>query len=219
MGAGPVLAEETDLPSFARLAVQLQAYSDRYEIEVKGIEKTLDAAAIHCGEGDKRRIKCLLRDYNYVLIQEKNGKLERVIILQRKIPTPDEIVLETEKVGNRHTIPAFLTGVSGSRVEVRLLVDTGADYLVLPESMMDGMGVVAEDLEPRKMQTANGLVEANVGQLPALEIGGDLIENIQAAFIADDRLGESKILGMQVLSRYRMTIDDKHRRISLTKIK
>ncbi|MEN8259468.1 MAG: retropepsin-like aspartic protease [Pseudomonadota bacterium] len=217
--AGFSVADEARRPEFATLAEQLEAYSARFEIEIKGIEKALDAPAVSGRIDNKRHIKRLLKDFNYVLIHEEGGDVEGVIVLERKMPTPDRIVLETEKVGNRHMIPVFLTGNNGARVEVRLLVDTGADYLVLPESMMAGLGVAPEGLESRKMQTANGLAEAKVGRLPALEIGGDVIENIQAAFIADDLLGEAKILGMQVLSRYRMTIDDEQQQITLIKIK
>jgi clan AA aspartic protease (TIGR02281 family) len=87
-------------------------------------------------------------------------------------------------------------------------VDTGADFVVLPSSVISDLGIDAAKLEEREMQTANGKVEARVGILPALWLGEARIADPIAAFIDDGKLGNGGLLGMSVLGRYTMTIDD-----------
>lgn len=67
------------------------------------------------------------------------------------------------------------------------------------------------------MQTANGVVDAKIGLLQELSIAGETVENVEVAFIADQLLGENKLLGMSVLGRYQVNIDDKAQLITLIK--
>jgi aspartyl protease family protein len=108
-----------------------------------------------------------------------------------------------------------LEGGSGAKVERELHVDTGADYLVLPQSLVSKLGIDKNKLESRDMQTANGRVKAQIGTLPALWLGGSRIADVETAFIGDKSLGENGLLGMSVLRRYKLTIDDDKNRITL----
>jgi hypothetical protein len=40
--------------------------------------------------------------------------------------------------------------------------------------------------------------------------------NVAVAFLDDDKLGNAGLLGMSVLGRYQLTIDDQENRITLT---
>ena len=67
------------------------------------------------------------------------------------------------------------------------------------------------------MQTANGMTEAKIGMLQELKIAGETVENVEAAFIPDSLLGKNSLLGMSVLGRYQIHIDDKSQLITLLK--
>lgn len=127
-----------------------------------------------------------------------------------------EIVLETVRHGNQHAVKAGLEGKGGKRADQSLLVDTGADNVVLPASLIVRLGLSQADLSDRDMQTANGKVTARFGKVESLWLGETRIPNVDAAFVDDAKLGNSGLLGMSVLSRYTMTIDDETNRITLS---
>jgi predicted aspartyl protease len=127
-----------------------------------------------------------------------------------------EIVLTSVRLGTQHAVQVALEGAEGARLDQLLLVDPGADFVVLPVSLIEALGLDSEDLGEREMQTANGLVTAKVGSLPGLWLGETRIEGIEVAFIDDDKLSGNGLLGMNVLGRYRLTIDDEHSQITLT---
>jgi len=58
------------------------------------------------------------------------------------------------------------------------------------------------------MQTANGKVEAQIGVLSSLWLGKTRIEQVHTAFLEDEKLGSNGLLGMSVLGRYKLTVDD-----------
>jgi predicted aspartyl protease len=72
-------------------------------------------------------------------------------------------------------------------------------------------------LRERPVQTANGSVNARLGRLPAVLLGTERLTNLAVAFIDDQRLGGQALLGMSVLGRFRMTIDDANNQIILAK--
>ena len=76
-------------------------------------------------------------------------------------------------------------------------------------------GIDGEGLRPSEMQTANGKVQARIASQPAVWLGQSRIENVRAAFLEDQMLGNSGLLGMSVLSRFTLTIDDKGNRLTL----
>jgi clan AA aspartic protease (TIGR02281 family) len=98
-----------------------------------------------------------------------------------------------------------------------MIIDTGADLVVLPESMINQLGLADSTFTRQKMQTANGMTEAKIGMLQELRIAGETLENVEAAFIPDSLLGKNRLLGMSVLGRYQINIDDKSQLITLFK--
>jgi len=163
-------------------------------------------------------------------VQGPAGQIERVIILGPKVPveaprvraesTPAEdkdgdIVVHTIRQGTAHAVQASVEGENGQRISRTLVVDTGADFVVLPASLLPQLGLPAGAMQQREMQTANGKVSARIGTLPALWLGDTRIPGVQAAFLDDAKLGENALLGMSVLGRYRMTMDDQHGLLTL----
>lgn len=201
------------------LADQLIQLADKNQFTIQGIEKTKTIEFKPVSGDVESKIKQLLSSFNYLLIRTDHGQLERLIILQIKPEGPKRIIVSTQKNGSQHIVNASIKGIAVDWLDVELLVDTGADRIVLPSSLMNSLGYVEEQLENQKMQTVNGLVEAKIGQLEAIEIGNEIIPDVGVAFVLDDLLGDIMILGMNVLSRYRMTIDDASQQITLIKEK
>jgi aspartyl protease family protein len=205
--------------------------------EVTGLDKAKDAYGRDEGGDTYPRLKGLLDDFNHVIVQTPEGGIARVIIISRKtawVPTPPpgtpngagdsdesaadagtDIVVPTERRGTSHAVGVGLEGVGGKRVEQTLTVDTGADFVVLPASLLGSLGIQAQGLESREVQTANGKTAARLGSLAAIWFGDQKVTDVQVAFIDDAKLGGSALLGMSVLSRYRMTIDDEANSLTL----
>lgn len=186
------------------------------------------------GEALVPRLKMLLERFDHVIVQKPDGGVERVIILGEKAaaapPPPPaahaepeedeaapaaEIIVESQRKGTSHALNLSLEGENGKRVERPLLLDTGADYVVLPASLIAPLGINPQALRRQSVQTANGTVEAQLGTLKAVWFGDQKVSRVATAFIDDSRLGGNALLGMSVLGRFRVTIDDANNLIVL----
>lgn len=134
---------------------------------------------------------------------------------------PKTLTLTTDRLGPHHIIRAAIVGPNGHTEMVSLIVDTGATDIILPASMIDNLGFRESELEDASMQTANGLAMARRGFLRSVELGGpdisDVIERVPVVFMSDDDTGGISLMGMSVLGRYSMTIEDDEDRIILVK--
>lgn len=204
---------------FENLAEQLDDLALQHAIDVRGLAllKTFPPARVSAG-GVEKQLQALLFDFNYVAIRGKDG-IEQIIVLGIKQHVPDETIISTSKQGEHHFIEAALTGPNGDRIDVTLMIDTGAAYIVLPKTMIDELGLEEDALTEGRLQTANGMVKAQLGELSSLEIGDQVVDKVAAAFVEDDRLGNVKLLGMNVLNLYRFTLDDEQQTMTLLKIK
>jgi predicted aspartyl protease len=81
--------------------------------------------------------------------------------------------------------------------------------------LLPSLGIDAQDLRDQEVQTANGRVTAKIGRLPGLWLDRERLADVEAAFIDDGKLGGHALLGMNVLGRYRMTIDDERSELRL----
>ena len=221
------LASRPAWPEKVLVSEELERLQAQHGFTVVGILATEDAV----GRADRAelypRLRRLLGNFDHVIVQSPDGGVERVIILGEKVPfTPapprsadddssDEaerpdgtIVLRTERRGSQRAVTVSLEGLGGRRVSQTLLIDTGADFLVLPSSVAKSLGVPMQRFKEQELQTANGKVSARVGEISAVWLGDERQGNVRTAFIADDKLGGSGLLGMSVLGRFTLTIDD-----------
>ncbi len=226
----PVLAQRLPIP------VTLEGMAREGNFEVTGLDKVQDASG-RSEPGDLyTRLRALLEDFNHVIVQAPGGGVAKVIVISRKTAytppplaqTPEgegepaeeqptgEIELDTERRGTSHLVTLALEGEGGKRSMQTLTVDTGADFVVLPVSLLGPLGIQAQKLQSREVQTANGKTSAKIGRLPAIWFGEHKLKDVQAAFIDDAKLGGNGLLGMSVLGRYRMTIDDEANRLTLS---
>jgi len=134
---------------------------------------------------------------------------------------PKTLTLKTSRSGPHHIIRAAVIGPNGRTQLVSFIVDTGATDMVLPASMIAKLGFRESELSAVSVQTANGLAEGHRGFLRSLELGGldhsDVLQHVPVLFMGDVDTGGFGLMGMSVLGRYNMTIEDADDRIILVK--
>ena len=214
-GSGLSVAVETY--DYRSLADQLDDLAYQNNIAIDGLELTASQPPMRVTGTSRAQVKRLLTEFNYVTILSSEDSIQRIIILGKKQVFPRGTILHTEKKGKNHIIDGRITGTNGKQVEVSLVIDTGADYLVLPKSLLETFDIDPDSTETRKLQTANGLTDAKISKIKSLQLGNELIADIEAAFIEDEQLGDAKLLGMNVLQRYRVTLDDRQQTVTLIK--
>jgi len=229
--AGPVffaLAAPGWAAERVQLDRELERLSQDHGFAIRGLEKTQSVSARADGDDLLQRLRALLEGFDHVIVQGAQGKVERVIVLGAKVPfeppplelppgrdDAGEVQIETIRRGAARLVRVALAGTDGVRIDRELQVDTGADFLVLPLSIAKALGVDTGTLEARELQTANGKVQAGVGILSSLWLGEHRIDQVPTAFLEDAKLGNSGLLGMSVLGRYKLTMDDDNNRIIL----
>lgn len=214
------------------VAGELARLAEAHGFEVQGDQHLADTKGRAEGDDPYRRVRLLLEGFDSIIVQDGSGGIERVIILGPTepgaavpepmvavdgAPPPDApIELPTIRRGSQHSVRIALEGPEGKRLARVLLIDTGADTVVLPASLMRDLDMDPNAMQVREVQTANGRVEARIGRLAAVWLGPQRVADVEVAFLDDDKLGEAGLLGMSVLGRYQMTIDDQQDRLTLT---
>lgn len=192
---------------------QLEALAADNGFTIEGLDWVGPEPARHAEGTLAERLKRLLEDYNYVIVQGRPGNApEQVRISSRKTDgarsTAGRADVDTVRIGMHHQVEAAITGPNAIIRTVPLIVDTGASTLVLPESMISELGLTPEDLQDGKSQAAGGTVPVRIGVLQSVRVGAVSVQNVQVSFIADRKLRGTKLLGMSFLQHFRMTIDD-----------
>jgi len=187
-------------------------------IEITGLERIQDEEKVITRGNLDQQIEQLLVSFNHITSRNAKGQIERIVIINKKQKSEvDQIVLPTSVQGNHFVVSVDFTGNGALWLTQDMIIDTGADLVVLPESMIDQLGLTDYPFSKQKMQTANGTTEAKIGKLKELKMAGESIENVDVAFIADSLLGKNRLLGMSVLGRYQININDKTQLITLFK--
>lgn len=106
-------------------------------------------------------------------------------------------------VNNSMIIQASVNGVA-----MRMILDTGASFVVIPPAIASRAGIVTEGKKKTKLATANGKVSAPQVFIDYLKVGSFSEEKIPAVvkniLKEDPRLG---LLGMSFLERFKFQID------------
>jgi clan AA aspartic protease (TIGR02281 family) len=200
------------------LFTQIRSLQTQMNVPILGLERIQNEAKINTSGSAEQQIEQLLASFNHVVSRNKKGKIERIVIINKKQKQEDQrIVLPTSLQGNHLMVSVTLSGDGQLWQTLDMLIDTGADLVVLPESMISQLGIKDSPFRQEKIQTANGLADAKIGKLKELRIAGETVENVDVAFIADSLLGQNRLLGMSVLGHYQVTIDDKSQSITLLK--
>jgi aspartyl protease family protein len=202
------------LPAFAvgDLRGELEALAAQSGFSIEGLARIGPEPAGPAEGAPAERLKALLQDYNYLVVQSRPGAIEKVLITSRKAAdgakSADRAYVETTRLGTHHQVQATLAGPNAVAKTVPLLVDTGASSVVLPESMIEELGFSPEALRGGVSQTASGTVPVKIGVLNSVRVGAVAASDVEVGFIADRQLNGALLLGMSFLSRFRLTIDD-----------
>jgi aspartyl protease family protein len=197
---------------------QIQSLQERLNIQVTGLEKLGNELKVRVSGSLEQQLQQALAAYNHVISRNAKGQIEQVVIINKKQKTgADRIVLPTRYQDGHFLVSVSISGNGSVWRTLDMMIDTGADLVVLPQSMINDLGMTDEKLTRHEMQTANGKVNAKVGTLQEVRIAGETLENVEAAFIDDPLLGNTSLLGMSVLGRYKLVIDDQTQLITLFK--
>ncbi|MGZ8151727.1 MAG: retropepsin-like aspartic protease family protein [Methylovulum sp.] len=212
-GAQAQDAENTD-----DLLSQIQSLQSRMKIQITGLEKIGNEEKVSSGGSLDQQLVQVLGAYNHIISRNSKGQIEQVVIINKKQKTDvDRIILPTRYENGHFLVSVSVSGNGALWETLDMIIDTGADLIVLPESMIENLGIADNTFTTRKMQTANGEVNAQVGTLQEVRIAGEILENVTAAFIPDQLLANNSLLGMSALGRYKLIIDDQSRVITLFK--
>ncbi|WP_295885080.1 TIGR02281 family clan AA aspartic protease [uncultured Thiohalocapsa sp.] len=233
--ATPAPAAPPETPEARQVAVaaELARLAADYGFTVTGDEHLAESTGRAESVADPvRRLRTLLEGFDHIIVQDGRGGVERVIVMGATAPgatsaeplvavdggpPPDApIELPTIRQGSQHSVRVALEGADGRRLARVLLIDTGADTVVLPDSLIEDLGLDEDGLQEREVQTANGMTQALTGRLDAVWLGAQRVTDVAVAFLDDDKLGNAGLLGMSVLGRYQLTIDDQENRLTLS---
>ena len=213
-----VHAQETGTDTDNDLFNQLLSLQSQMNIKIMGLDRIQNEAKINTRGNLEQQIEQLLASFNHIVSRDAKGRIERIVIVNKKQKTEDRhIVLPTSHQGNHFIVSVDISGNGSHWETMDMVIDTGADVVVLPESMIARLDLTHSAFTTRKMQTANGTAEAKVGFLSAVKIAGETLDHVQVAFIADALLGTNKLLGMSALGRYQINIDDSTQLVTLVK--
>lgn len=211
----------------ATLREQLKSLERLHGVEVRGLERIGDEPARPTAGGDLRRqVMSLLRNYNYVVLQSNEDSVHGVRILPSARRGPDvrqqaaapaaQVAAASKPPLDGQAVPVSLLGLGGREYEINLAIDLAAKAVVLPAAMKAALGFDGAELLDGVASTSAGRVRAEVGQLPAVRVGGLAAENIDVAFVADDALGGRALLGEAVLKNFNVSYDESAAQLILT---
>jgi aspartyl protease family protein len=112
-------------------------------------------------------------------------------------PLSHDLRLIADRRGHFHAD----TQVNG--MPMAMMVDTGASIVAVRASDARAAGLqVDRTRAPRRLSTANGIVEAHGATIREFRLGPIILYDVQAVVMPDDLLGKN-LLGMSVLNRLR----------------
>ncbi len=200
------------------LLSQIESLQSRMNIQIIGLEKIDIDEIIHVRGSPEQQLQQMLRSYNYIISRTKKGKIEKVVIIDKKQQNVNDRIVLPARYEDGHFVVSLSVSGNGKFWEtLDMIIDTGADLIVLPKSMIDKLGLVDGALTERKMQTANGTVDAKIGALKEVRIPGEVLNDVTVAFIDDRLLANKSLLGMSALGRYKLVIDNQSRMVTLFK--
>mgnify|MGYP000203104108 CR=1 FL=1 len=135
---------------------------------------------------------------------------ERMVSANTNWPTAKAIRIRYQRVaGSPPVIPIELGGQ-----RMKILLDTGASFLTLSKRVVERLKITPPaDAPSMTLKTANGEILTRVGLLPKLKLGSYVLRRV--AFVvcdacADHSRGLIGLLGMNVVGRFLMTVDQKN---------
>jgi len=211
-------AQAQEAENDADLFSQIESLQDQMNIQIIGLEKIGDEPKVSAHGNPEQQLLRSLQSYNHAISRNTKGQIEKVVIMDKKQKTAaDRIILPTHFEGGHFLVSVSVSGNGNFWETLDMIIDTGADLIVLPTSMIDKLDMADSTFINRQMQTANGKVDAKIGKLQSVRIEGETIEDVDAAFVDDGLLANKSLLGMSALGRYKLVIDNDSQLVTLFK--
>lgn len=200
------------------LAQLVKSLASEHHFKVLGLSKLQDDIFFQPTGTLQEQLDQLLFEYNHIVIQGENAKIEKLIIIDKKDPSlHEDLKVPIENRNGSYFVLVSIKGQNDTWLEKELIIDTGANIVVLPESYIEVLNLSRNELYNTDIQTVNGRVSAFKGNLPALSVGDEIVENVAVAFVKDELMGMNGLLGMSYLGLFRFSIDDTLSQMSLIK--
>ena len=115
----------------------------------------------------------------------------------------------------QHSLKYAVDGLVNGKAAQRFVVDTGSGETVLARAAANQLGLVAAG-KARTRPTFHGILDLLVGRVEAISLGGsDVATAADVTWPADGAQDANPVLGLGVLSRYKMLYDIPGKRIRL----
>ena len=132
------------------------------------------------------------------------------------------LLLACRPIPEVHTLSSLEPGVVVVPVSVgdrslSMMIDTGAELTALTARGASALGLSAGEGQPsRKVQTANGTVDAPVVRLPPLTLAGRTHDTATGLLCADCPEAIDGLIGMNVLAAYDVFVDADRNTVTLS---
>ncbi len=149
--------------------------------------------------------------------QEKLKNFENLTVQQQKAEQ------ESKKIEFTPDSQNIIVGVTlNKKVEVKLVLDTGATTVVLKKSIAKDLGVNLDNIKSEaKVTVADGRnTKAKVIVLDSVKTQGVEARNVKAVILADEEspgIGDG-LLGMSFLKKFNFKVDRKNKKLILEKL-
>lgn len=120
-----------------------------------------------------------------------NRQLTKLVVLDGV----EEVVLKRNRAGH-YLAPGVINGV-----DVNFLLDTGATYVAVPQSVADRAGL--NRLARIQSQTANGIVPSWLSEIAEVRLGPIVMRDVRATIIPAMQ-GNEVLLGMSFLKHLKL---------------
>jgi predicted aspartyl protease len=159
--------------------------------------------------GELVQAESLLDELKYY--QQWQSQVENLLAKIEQLRLADEGI-DLQRFGNH-----YLIDVGVGRMQLNLLIDTGASVSLLDKRRFDA---IADELDyqylgVKSVSTVGGVVEADLYRFAEVELAGRLLRDVEFLVMDFSSGGSEGLLGMNVLSRYQFQIDQQQHKLYL----
>jgi len=193
------------LPPGLALALLLGAAATLAAPQRIEVEALFTDAAVLSVDGERKMLRVgqtfrgvtLVAAYSRMATLEVEGET-RVVGISRRIGAHYVPAQETVVTIRRDELLQYQTVATINGRQVPVLVDTGANVVAMNSGHAGALGVDYRAGLPATVETASGSVAAWLVVLPSVDVGGIVVENVQASVVEGDFPG-TILLGMSYL--------------------
>ncbi|MDW7773584.1 MAG: retropepsin-like aspartic protease [Desulfobulbaceae bacterium] len=172
-----------------------ERFGDSLDIHLLGVELALT-------DGDWALAETLLYQKKYPLALR-----DKMLLLANRISTlkgqENQIIINFQPGSKEIPVRATLNTV----LTHDFLIDTGSSFVTVPYSTVQFLGLEGRiSRQQHEVQTASGIIYANVVILPSIEVQGWVVNDVQALIIDLPNRPGVGLLGLNFLDRFRMDL-------------